>query len=196
MAGYNQWYVATYEDILSMANWGDFASDLGRKLVCVFSWMPRAIMNVNHSGSAKNGNLKLKSKAFGVRSAGEYIRNAASHFEAVRDKELLSVNLADIKEDVLATCSPVFRLLGSVAASKFLHFSCPHLFPMWDSSLRKNAKLRDSPEGYFEYMLLFQSEISLPENQELARGECSHNPVRGWDVCRMKRRAPDQGERA
>lgn len=189
---YNQWYVATYEVILSMANWQDLTADLERKLVCIFSWMPQAIMNVNHSGSAKKGTLKRRSELFGVRQASECVRKAASHLETVKDKELLSLNLQDIREDVLGICGPIFDLLGSVAGSKFLHFSRPRLFPIWDSSLRLSAKLPDSPEGYFEYMKLFQSELELPENEEHARRECSCNPVRGWDVCRMKRKRQEQ----
>ena len=69
MTQYNQWYVATYEAILSMANWQDFTADLERKVVCIFSWMPQAIMNVNHSGSSKKGDQRRKSEVFDVLQA-------------------------------------------------------------------------------------------------------------------------------
>jgi hypothetical protein len=123
MTQYNQWYVATYEAILSMANWQDFTADLERKVVCIFSWMPQAIMNVNHSGSSKKGDQRRKSEVFDVLQAAECVRKAASHLEKAREKELLSVNLEEIKGEVLGVCAPLFCLLGSVAGSKFLHFS-------------------------------------------------------------------------
>ena len=129
MRHYNQWYVATYEVILSMANWPDFTADLERKLVCIFSWMPQAIMNVNHSGSTKKGNLKRKSDLFGVQQAADGVRKGASYLKTARDRELASVNLQEIKGEVLGVCAPIFDCLGSVAGSKFLHFSRPHLFP-------------------------------------------------------------------
>jgi len=81
MTQYNQWYVATYKVILSMANWQDLTADLERKLVCIFSWMPQGIMNVNHSGSVKKGNLKRKSQVFNVKQAAECVLKAAPHLE-------------------------------------------------------------------------------------------------------------------
>ena len=74
MTQYNQWYVATYEAILSMAKWQDFTAHVERKLVCIFSWMPQAIMNVNYSGSPKKGTKKLRSEVFDVQQATECVR--------------------------------------------------------------------------------------------------------------------------
>ena len=187
MKQYNRWYVATYDVILSIADWQNLTSDLERKLVCIFAWMPQAIMNVSHSGSAKQVNRKTKSDIFDSQLAAKCVRRAASYLKDLKDRELLSVYLPEIKQEVLGGCAPIFELLGSAAGSKFLHFSYPRLFPMWDRSLRKGSRLSDSPEGYFEYMNIFQRELHRSENIECANREYPSNPVRGWDICRMQK---------
>ena len=187
MKAYNQWYPATYDKIFSMASWQDFTADVERKVVCVFSWMPQTIMNVRHPGKRK------KSELFGVGDACEHVRAASLHFERVKNMELASVNLQDIRSDIIGSSEPIFALFGPSAGSKFLHFAAPRLFPMWESSLRKEAKLSKGSSGeYFQYMQLFQRELRDPQNIHDALTEYPGNPVRGWDIRRMKQREQEE----
>ena len=175
-----------------MANWQNLTADLEAKVVCVFCWMPQAIMNVKHSGKDK-GSLQ-KSDLFGVQEAYAHVEAAAPYFETVKTMELLSVDLQDIINEIVGSCEPVFALFGSAAGSKFLHFSSARLFPVWDSTLRKEARLSDSPQGYFQYMELFQRELRNPLNLSHALKEYPGNPVRGWDIHRMRYRGQEHEE--
>ena len=56
-APYNTWYDATYDAILTMANWSVLEKDVPQKVACVFSWMPQTIMGIRHPGGGEVGRI-------------------------------------------------------------------------------------------------------------------------------------------
>lgn len=182
---YNQWYNITYETILKMVDWNHFSKDIDKKIVCIFSWMPMSIMNIK---TKKESNANLKSQLFNLDDVTNGIVDVEIDFNKISNQLLIKVNLEDIKKEVIKICSTLFKYFGSVASSKYLHFSAPKLFPMWDSNLRISEKLKDNSDGYYEYMKLFRDEIINEDNYKMAIKEFDNNVLRGWDICRMKRR--------
>jgi len=186
IATYNVWYSATYERIFDMANWSEFSSDLDKKIVCVFAWMPQAIMNIHHSGKGKN--LVTKASIYDpikVYQVFEELKSVAKYF---KDKNLTDTDLDDslVKNRICKLCNPLFSILGSVATSKFLHFSYPYFFIMWDNSLRKKKQCKNSQDGYWEYLKKAQKALKNKRIIKLAKKEYKFNPVRGLDVYWMK----------
>ena len=177
---YNVWYSHTYEPILSQPYWKDFCSEPEMKLVCVFSWMPQAIMNIKTTGGG------TKAETYGIAELKTTLKEVAPHFGKLQPFNLREIALKQHQEVIQDCFRPLFRLMGSVAASKWLHFSAPHLFPMWDRGIRLQYGLEDSPEGYFNYMSQFQKELSDEKVYSKALKKYPDNPVRGLDILRME----------
>jgi len=179
---YNPWYVFSYEPMMNMADWQDFHADVEKKVVVIFSWMPQTIMAIKHKGD------KRKCEIYDNIALSNAVGNSVKEFEAVKGGLLLEFDLDSNSRYILALCETLFPILGSVASSKYLHFSAPQLFPMWDRQLRLKEKLDDTAFGYIEYMRRFKKELANPTNLEAALAEYPTNAVRGWDIVRMKNR--------
>ena len=141
---YNPWYSATYEPIIRMAKWDEPCEDLEVKVIAIFSWMPQTIMKVKHEGG------KYKCELFDVNSLHLALKSCSFHFYTLREKSLISENIHEWKQEIITICKYLFPIFGSVATSKYLHFSIPSFFPMWDSQIRKKAGLGDTPDGFFK----------------------------------------------
>lgn len=179
---YNPWYMDTYEPILDMANWHNFSADVTKKMVAIFSWMPQTIMAVKHQGN------RYKYQVYKVASLIKALQACAEAFENIRNMYLLGEDLRNSENTVIEICSGLFPIMGSVAASKYLHFSAPRFFPMWDSQIRSKGHFKDNPRGYFQYMQSFKSVLQVPENLVRAEEKYSNNPIRGWDIVCMEAR--------
>ena len=187
MAGYNPWYSATYEPIFEMANWDDFACDIEKKFVCIFAWMPQAIMNIGHSGRGRNRVTKaMIYNTNRVRDEIQQVQQMAAFFKG---QNLLDVDLEDpkVQEYISRLCHTVFNILGSVGGSKYLHFSFPELFPMWDSRLRKEKGCPDSAPGYLRYLRIVKRALNDETTFQNAQKEYPSNVIRGLDVMWMKK---------
>jgi len=168
--------------MMNMANWHDFCADIEKKVVVIFSWMPQTIMAIKHKGD------KRKYEIYDNKALFSAVEKSVKSFEAVSGGLLLEFDIDSNSRHILALCETLFPILGSVASSKYLHFSAPHLFPMWDRQLRLKEGLDDTALGYIEYMRRFKKELAKPENLEAALAEYPTNAVRGWDIVRMKNR--------
>lgn len=190
MHKYNPWYRNTYEAILHMANWSLLEAEIDRKLVCVFSWMPRTIMNVKHVDTA-DGEPQTKAGVFKREEIESALSAHAANFYELRCMHLLeeSFKLTSIEnENVVRLFDCLKEFLGSTAASKYLHFSAPFLFPMWDSSIRKENKVTDSNgSAYLGFLEAIRAKLT--SNQSAlrdAREAYLPNPIRGYDIVMME----------
>jgi len=186
MAGYNPWYSVTYEPIFDMANWDDFTLDINKKFVCIFAWMPRTIMNIPHSGRGQNQVTKaMVYDNDRVREEFQQVQPIASFFKG---QSLLDIDLEDpeVQDRVLDLCVSIFKVLGRVGGSKYLHFLFPDLFPMWDRGLRTREGCPDSPSGYLRYLRIVKRALSDGTTFQNAQKEYPSNVVRGLDIMWMK----------
>jgi GMP synthase (glutamine-hydrolysing) len=99
------------------------------------------------------------------------IQSLKHKIEPLRKKELLTFNLFEnhdltvelfnqFKETRLIKKSGRPGRVGPTASSKILHLTCPDLFVMWDSAIRKNyGKLEDDGEEYFQFLLTAQTQV-------------------------------------
>lgn len=178
----NPWYAFTYEAILDLANWDELEADVAKKVVGIYSWMPQTIMKLRMPQNRFMCDVHtLESVTNAARQAAEGI----GPFNDIALEDLDIDNRAGEVQDVIA---PLFNVLGSVAASKYLHFSRPNFFPMWDATLRNEAGFQNTPEGFIQYMSLFKRELAVPENIEAAAQRYPHNLIRGWDIVKMENR--------
>ena len=63
-------------------------------------------------------------------------------------KDMKKVRLCEIEEK---------DVNGPTAATKVLHLLCPEFFPMWDTKIRRDVRIRGNEEGYYKYMEEIQS---------------------------------------
>jgi len=179
---YNLWYTWTYEAIPEMADWRNLAADIERKVVTIFAWMPQTIMSIRQKGGG------FKHQEFTPQAIGDQLDPLAQAFTGIAREELRKFDIAKHEEFLLKVCDVLFQFLGSVAGSKYLHFSAPRLFPMWDRSLRIGARFKDSPTGYICYMKQFKTALMDKANEAKALEKHPMNPVRGWDIVCMEQR--------
>jgi hypothetical protein len=181
-APYNTWYDATYDAILGMADWSRLDADVGRKIVCVYSWMPQTIMGIKHKGG------RPKWASFSIADVQNTLSTASRPFSTLRTLELIATDIDKIETRLRRVLALTFPPLGSVVASKYLHFSAPKLIPMWDRAIRRARKHPDTPDGFISYMRQFHAELGVPKNLRAANAAYSANPIRGWDVLNMRGR--------
>lgn len=79
---YNPWYTATYQPILDMANWSILTADIEKKVVAVFSWMPKTIMAINHAGR------RYKWEIYGTESMRSALEPVQERFSAIQNEHL------------------------------------------------------------------------------------------------------------
>lgn len=179
---YNTWYDATYDEIFKMADWSKLDVDVPRKVACVFAWMPQTIMGVKHLGG------RPKWVTYSPANVQAVLSQAADPFTTVMALDLSQTEIEAIETDVQHVLQLVFPLFGSVASSKYLHFSAPKLIPMWDRNIRISRGYEDTPQGFLSYMRQFKVELAVPANLASARSAYPANAVRGWDIVNMRNR--------
>ena len=177
---YNPWYTISYEPILDIANWKDYCADTEKKIVAIFSWMPLTIMSIKAKGN------KRKYEIYDNKALTVAVKRSRSAFEAVRYNQLLEFDIDKNAHHLKTLCEALFPILGSVAGSKYFHFSAPCLFPMWDRQLRLKEGLDDTPRGYIEYMRRFKTALAKPEKLRAALAAYPANAVRGLDIVFME----------
>ncbi len=178
----NQWYAFTYEAILDLADWATLEADVEKKIVGIYSWMPQTIMKLRMPEN------RYMCDVFSIENVREAARQSSIHIAQLNGLTLQNIDLEENSVVISNILAPMFNVLGSVAASKYFHFSRPLLFPMWDATLRKKAGLENSPNGFIQYMQVFKAELNVPENVNAATQRYPENLVRGWDMVRMENR--------
>ena len=183
-APYNTWYDATYDAILTMADWSKLASDVPKKVTCIYAWMPQTIMNTKHQGG------RPKWVTYSLSDAEQVLKQAEVSFAdlAATQQDLTQFDISRVEPGLLRIFQLLFPLFGSVASSKYLHFSAPKLFPMWDRAIRIARGHRDTSQGFLDYMHQFKKELESQENLVEAQKAYPLNPVRGWDIVNMRNR--------
>ncbi len=179
---YNPWYTATYQPILDMANWSILTADIEKKVVAVFSWMPKTIMAINHAGR------RYKWEIYGTESMRSALEPVQERFSAIQNEHLKDFVISRNSALIGELFEALFPIVGPVAASKYMHFSAPQLLPMWDDAIRKDAGCEATGNGYVHYVAGYQRQLRVRKNYREAIGKCPHNAVRGWDIVCMERR--------
>jgi hypothetical protein len=178
----NQWYEGTYDEILRMAPWRTFAAGVPEKLVCIYSWMPRTIMNVK--GTATESRAAIYSPddvRNGLKPVGRLV-------DRVRGYRLLAARIDELAPTIERIWTPLNGLLGATAASKYLHFSLPHLFPMCDVETRKIYH-QHRRFNYATFMAAFREDLLTGQNRRRALALYPRNAIRGWDISLMMSRS-------
>ena len=139
-------------------------------------------MSIRHSKGS------VKHELFSPESIRTALRSVNGGFDKIKNCELKDFDVSLHQKVLEELCHALFPLLGSVAASKYLHFSAPRLLPMWDRKLRQSKGFEDSASGYIRYMIEFKNDLNIDENHRAAVAHCADNVVRGWDIVCMGRR--------
>ena len=105
-----------------MAPWKNFGSGIEEKLVCIYSWMPRTIMNLNGERNRPRADL------YSPEVLTQTMRLIQGEFEKICGHQLLHGDLDEIADSVTKLWTGLEPPLGATAASKYLHFSAPNLF--------------------------------------------------------------------
>jgi hypothetical protein len=170
---YNPWYCYTYEVICKAADWSSSSRDVPLKAALLFSWMPNVIMNYRRDLSLPNVELQL--------------REIDPYLAKIPTIDLWKIeNLNDHKLHITEMFSVLEKCFGKVAASKFLHFSRSHFFPMFDNAIVSIQ----SGVSYYNFVERTRKELFVESNREIARRCYPNNLLRGWDIHRMKTRRP------
>jgi len=177
---YNKWYLDTYDEILKMADWSRFDVEVSRKVVCIFSWMPQTIMGLKAKGGKKLWQQVSLEKVQFV------VSGLVSQFEATKSEDFSSYWRVDAQ--IKKLYSELSIILRSTAATKYLHFSHPKLFPMWDSEIKRNLGLKDSAEDYLKLIDTYNSKYSDQNLRNIVLKEYPQNFVRAYDIYLMKNR--------
>lgn len=100
----------------------------------------------------------------GVEVLRENLKDVGERIEPFRKEDLLSGDLDELRELVVQLFDEIrgmrfksrrgeARKVGSTATSKILHLTCPDLFVMWDSAVRRGyRKFKGDGEDYFEFL--------------------------------------------
>jgi predicted transcriptional regulator len=100
----------------------------------------------------------------GVREIRKKLKDINEKIEPLRSKDLFSVKLDEIKKLVIELFDEIRKTkfesekgdqkeVGSTAASKVLHLTCPKLFIMWDSAIRGEYKKNNGDgKDFFEFL--------------------------------------------
>ena len=171
MAAYNPWYTLTYEKILEAVKWHDLLVDLDLKIALVFSWMPMVIMH--HRENRTHAEIEA------------VLDGANSRFVGLPMADLWEIqHLSPHRDAIVSAFDGLRECLGGVAASKFLHFSRPRFFPMYD---RRIAGIK-SGDDYFRFIVHVRDKLRVRKNQEIAKTKYPANLLRGWDIHLMQTR--------
>lgn len=192
MSFHNDWYSRSYDSIFKMADWKTFSADIPAKFTCIFAWMPMQLLNVRHGGKQAKGDV------FSYEHVQSTLAGLDSTFNRFRGQTLLGANLQDKlqRADISSCAQPLAGFLGWVGASKYLHFSHPQMFLMWDRGIirqcnAKGVEVSATTDGYLRFLEYAQSELQNPERHSEAL--CCANGdygriLRGLDILHMGER--------
>lgn len=106
----------------------------------------------------------------GVQAIRKKLNDIAQEIEPLRRENLMSKNLDEIEDLTIKLFDKIRETkfeskkgkqkeVGSTAASKVLHLTCPDLFIMWDSAIRtkKYGKRNGDGKDYFEFLWMIKS---------------------------------------
>ena len=100
---------------------------------------------------------------------GETLRLLENQFGKLRNKKFLTINFNE--ENISNNIREIYQKIrgiryigGHTCTPKILHLLNPEIFVMWDEEIRKkyhnkNGRIRDSPEGYLEFLKEAQKEL-------------------------------------
>lgn len=100
---------------------------------------------------------------------GRTLRSLEEQFKNLRGKKFLTIDFDE--EAVSSSIRTIYKELdnipyigGPTTISKILHLLNPEIFVMWDNDIlkyykKKNKRIRDSPEGYLEFLKEAQKEL-------------------------------------
>jgi hypothetical protein len=182
VVAYNPWYTATYLPILDIADWSLLTADLERKVIAIFSWMPKTIMAINHAGK------RYKWEIHSIESMYAALEPMQERFSTIQNEHLKNFVISRHRVVIVNLFDTLSPIMGPVAASKYMHFSAPQLLPMWDNVIRKDAGCEATGNGYVHFMAGYQRQLRVLSNYREAIDKCPHNAVRGWDMVLMERR--------
>ena len=96
------------------------------------------------------------------RGLGEGLRSSEKDFGNLRKERFQTINfeedrISDSITNIYGELDPLLYLGSPTTISKTLHLLNPEIFVMWDNGIRKryknkNSRIRDSPEGYLEFL--------------------------------------------
>ena len=114
---------------------------------------------------------------------GETLRNLEKEFGEFRGMRFLVIDFSEGRfsnaiRKIYGELDPIPYLGSPTTISKVLHLLNPEIFVMWDNDIKKryrlkNNRVRDTPEGYLEFLKEVQKELkeALHERQrETGRG--------------------------
>lgn len=100
---------------------------------------------------------------------GEILRSLEKEFGELRGKRFVLINFDEVKissiiKNIYGKLRSVPYIGGLTSAPKILHLLNPEIFVMWDNDIRKlyknkNNRIRDTPEGYLEFLKEVQREL-------------------------------------
>ena len=112
------------------------------------------------------------------------ISGLTSSFELTKRETFRSYGrVAEQIKELYAGLSAVLRY---TAATKYLHFSHPSLFPMWDREIRRDLELSDSSEDYLRLIEIYNSKYCDKNLRAEILKEYRLNFVRAYDLYLMK----------
>lgn len=100
----------------------------------------------------------------GVEAIRKKLKDINKKIEPFRSKDISTANLDKIKDSIIELFDEIRETefkskkgkqkeVGSTAASKVLHLTCPNLFVMWDSAIRAGYKKKNGDgEDYFNFL--------------------------------------------
>ena len=96
--------------------------------------------------------LKRENKKGWEKNLTYKLREICKELEKFRKLKLEDTNLSNHEDDIKKCYREIRSVVGPTAATKVLHLLCPEFFPMWDTKIRRDVRIRGDEEGYYKYM--------------------------------------------
>ena len=100
---------------------------------------------------------------------GETLRSLEKEFKELWGESFLTIEFNEEKfsraiKSIYSRLDPIPYIGGPTSIPKILHLFNPEIFVMWDTKIRenyrkKNNRIRDTPEGYLEFLKEVQKEL-------------------------------------
>ena len=192
MSFHADWYNRSYDSIFKIADWETFSADIPAKFTCIFAWMPMQLLNVRHKGR------QVKGSVFSYEQVQSTLTDLDPTFDRLKGKTLIDADLQDELQiaDISSCAQPLAGFLGWVGASKYLHFSQPGMFLMWDNGIirrcnSRGVRITATTGGYLRFLEYAQLELWNPERHAEALRCANGDPgriLRGLDILHMGER--------
>lgn len=179
-----EWYSLSYEAILRMARWDEYDLDVAKKFTSIFAWMPMMLLNVRHRGG------KVKADEFSYENVVRGLQTARPCFEKVRSIGFENADFLDkgFQHEIWACTNHLVDCLGWVGASKYLHFSAPEFFIMWDKGIIDRHKYKRNTGGFCQLHHDSQLELKNSARRQEALDLVDNRQdrlLRGLDILHM-----------